>query len=342
MFIKGFLYLTFLLSSICVFAQKNTNDTTIIPDFDITAVDTTIDYESLFSDFDAFMDSILTPRSHFLGSLYLGKGYYSFSDKSSYTITSKQKLNYSPSLGYYHKNGLGIAGVGYIVDDGENMNLYQTGFIGSYDYLDNKKIATGISYTRYFTKDSLPFYTTPLENELYAYFQYRKSWFKPSVAVSYGWGNRNDFEKREELIQDLRIRRRGFTYINTTESVSDFSLMASVRHDFYWLDVFGNNDYLRVAPQLTFVSGTQNFGFNQSSTTYVTAIRNANNILYNSDNVFLDDNLLFQPLSLTLFLKTEYSIGKFFIQPQFIVDYYFPAAEKKLNSLFSVTTGFLF
>jgi hypothetical protein len=153
------------------------------------------------------------------------------------------------------------------------LNLYQTGLSPSFDYLKNKDLATGISYTRFFTKDSLPFYTTPIQNELYAYFTYRKWWFRPSLSLSYGWGSRTDYEQREELLQDLRLRRRGFTYINTTESVSDFSIMASVRHDFYWLDIFSNSDHIRLTPQVSFTSGTQKFGFNQSSSTYATLLR---------------------------------------------------------------------
>ena len=288
------------------------------------------------------MDSLLTPRSYSLASLPIGKGYYNYSSKTDYSISTTQKLNYSPTLGYFHKGGLGISGTGYIVNDGENLNFYQSGITPSFDYLKNRSIATGISYTRYLTRDSLPFYTTPLQNELYGYFMYRKSWFKPSVALSYGWGSRNDYMQREELIQDLRLRRRGFTYINTEETVSDFSLMASIRHDFYWLEVFSIRDHIRLTPQLAFTSGTQKFGFNQSSSTYATTIRTGSNVLFNTDNVYLDDQIDFQPLSLTMYLRGEYSFGKFFFQPQLILDYYFPADTKNFNALFTLNAGFFF
>jgi hypothetical protein len=162
------------------------------------------------------------------------------------------------------------------------------------------------------------------------------------LALSYGWGSRNDYHEREELITDLRLRRRGFTYINTKETISDFSVMASVRHDFYWLDVLRYKDHVRFTPQLSFTSGTQKFGFNQSSSTYATSIRTGNNVLYNSDDVSLDDELKFQPLSLTFFLRGEYSLGKFFVQPQFAMDYYFPATDKHFNALFAITAGVIF
>ncbi len=323
-------------------SQRNSADTAISPANDIPVLDTTLNYDELFQDFDAFMDSILSPHSYFLASLSMSKGYYNFERKNSSLIETSKKLTYSPTLGYYHKGGLGITGTGYIVDDGVNMNFYQGAITPSYDYLNNKSFATGISYTKFFTKDSLPFYTTPLQNELYAYFTYRKWWVRPMIAMSYGWGSRNDYMQREELIQDLRLRRRGFTYINTEERISDFSIMTSVRHDFYWLDVFTFKDHIRFTPQITFTSGTQKFGFNQSSNTYATVIRNNSNVLYSTENVYLDDQLRFQPLSLTMFLRGEYSIGKFFIQPQFTMDYYFPATSNNFNSVFSINIGCMF
>jgi hypothetical protein len=339
---KWFILLAFVMLGAVAYSQGGPADSVIAPASDISLIDTSIDYEELFRDFDAFMDSILTPRSYFLSSLSLARGNYNFESKSSLLITSSKKLSYSPVLGYYNKGGLVVTTTGYIINDEKNLNLYQIGLSPSFDYLKNKDFATGISYTRFFTKDSLSFYTTPIQNELYAYFTYRKWWMRPSLSLSYGWGSRTDFEQREELIQDLRLKRRGFTYINTTESVSDFSIMASVRHDFYWLDIFTNNDHIRLTPQVSFTSGTQKFGFNQSSSTYATLVRTGNNVLFNTDNIYLDDQLKFQPLSLTLYLRTEYSLRKFFIQPQFIVDYYFPASTGNLNALFSVNAGFIF
>jgi hypothetical protein len=294
-----FILSVFFVPGVVAYSQNNPSDSVIPPVIDKSLIDTSLNYEELFQDFDAFMDSILTPHSYFLTSLSMAKNYYSFESKSSNSIETYKKLTYSPTLGYYHKGGLGITGTGYIVDDGANMNFYQGAMTGSYDYLKNKKLATGLSYTKFMTKDSLPFYTTPLQNELYAYFTYRKSWLRPMIAVSYGWGSRTDYEERESLIQDLRLRRRGFTYINTEETVSDFSLVTSVRHDFYWLDVLTYKDHIRFTPQINFTSGTQKFGFNQSSSTYATLLRSSSSVLYSTENLYLDDQIKFQPLSLT-------------------------------------------
>lgn len=333
----------FIVLCTTVYTQNSTTDTSFTTASDVSFIDTTIDYDDLFRDIDAFMDSILSPGNYLLLSISFAKGYYNYINKGNSSIDATKRFTYSPVVGYYHKGGLGITGTGYVTNTEEKTELYQASISPSYDYLHNRNLAAGISYSRYFTKDSLPFYTTPLQNELCAYFTYRKWWIKPMIAFNYGWGSRKDYSEREVSIQDLRLRRRGFTYINTEETINDFSVLVSVRHDFYWFDIIGKKDYFRVTPQLSFTSGTQKFGFNQSSITYITNLRTANNnVLFNSENLYLDDQLKFQPLSLGFNVRGEYSVGKFFVQPQIILDYYFPASSKNLSAFFACNAGFVF
>jgi len=160
--------------------------------------------------------------------------------------------------------------------------------------------------------------------------------------LSYGWGNRSAYEERAALIEDLRLRPRGFAYVSTNESIVDFTVTTSVRHDFYWLDVFAYNDHIRLTPQITFTSGTQKFGFNESSNTYGQSRFTGANVLYSSEDYYLDGRFYYQPLSLTIYLRPEYAIGKFYFQPQFILDYYFPASDRQFNSFFSLNAGVIF
>jgi hypothetical protein len=305
-------------------------------------LDSTIDYDLLLKDMESFLDSISSPHSYLLGSVAIGKGYFNYTNKSQSLITTKKAFTYTPIIGFFHKDGMSLTATGNIINNNDKLNLYQVAISPGFDYLENKNLATGFTYTRFFTKDSLSFYTTPLQNEVYAYFTYRKWWVKPTVALSYGWGSRTDYMEREELLQDLRLRRNGFTRVNSKESITDFSVITSLRHDFYWLGVFSYKDHFRLTPQLSFISGTQKFGFNQSSNTYATILRTGANVLYNSENVYLDDQLDFQPLSLTMFLRGEYSIGRFFVQPQLVFDYYFPTTEGNFSTLFSFNLGMIF
>ncbi|MCB0714531.1 MAG: hypothetical protein KDC06_00825 [Chitinophagaceae bacterium] len=332
-----FLFISFLINTAAL-AQHETKDSTLMANKEMAVIDTTIDYDALFRDFSTFLDSILSPHSYFLANLSVGKGYYQFEEKDNARIVSSSKLAYIPAIGYFHKSGWGINLSGAMVHDGEMLNWYQTALRPSFDYLKNKSLATGISLTRFFTKDDLPFYTTPLQNEVAAYFMYRKSWLRPSVAVSYGWGNRSDYKKRLNRITDLRLRRRGYIFINTEESISDFSMTTSISHNFYWLGVFSFKDYIRLAPQISFETGTQKFGFNRSKSIFLNGGDNTT-VFTNPENIYLDETVKFQPLSLTCNLRGEYTIGKFYIQPQFILDYYFPAPTDRFTTYFQLNLG---
>ena len=300
-----------------------------------------LDYDELFNELDALLDSLTAPRSFFLLNAGVANTYLNYAGKE-FSLEPTRKLSYTPSLSYYSKTGLGLGATAVIVNDGARVNPYQMYVTGSYDYLRNSRFITGVAFTRFFTKDSLPFYTSPLQNEVYAYFTYRKFWLKPTIAASYGWGSRNAYKEREEYIQTLRLLLNGYTRIDTEEKVHDFNLITSVRHDFYWMNLLGKKDYIRLTPQLVFTSGTQQFGFNQTSSTYATVPRTGSNVLYSTDNIYLDDQLYFQPLSLSGYVKLEYARGKFFVQPQLVLDYYFPAEEKNFTTAFVLNAGVIF
>jgi hypothetical protein len=311
-------------------------------------------YDDLFNELDSFLDSMTAPRSVFIVSIGAGNNFFNYQSQSNQSIAPKKKIAYSPSIGFFHKNGLGINSSASIIKDGGAFNAYQFSVTGSYDYLKSNAFITGVNLTRFITKDSLSFYTSPLKNEAGIYFLYKGWPIKPSVTLTYGWGSRSDYEETAEYLIPIRSRRNGYTRVNTTESINDLSLAASVRRDFYWLNKLGNNSVLRLTPQLSFTSGTQKFGFNQTNDSYITVTKGNNgngkgkgsgkgaNTLFNSENVELEDVSNFKPLSLTAFLKTSVSFGKFSLQPQVGLDYYFPAKENNFTTLFTVNAALAF
>lgn len=335
-----------LLAVLLVANSLTAQDTADRYGFDTTGwhdLDTSYsDYDELFNEIDALLDSLLSPSDFFLFNAGVGNSIFNYRSKTGYDLDISNKITITPTLAYFSKTGLGLGITAVIVDDNKKLNPYQFYITGSYDYLRNKKFLTGVAYTHFITKDSLPFYTSPLRNELYAYFTYKKWWLRPMVAVSYGWGNRDDYIEREGFITAFLLRRNGFTRINTRESIHDFSVITSLRHDFYWMEVLGKNDYIRLTPQVVLTSGTQKFGFNQTSSTYATLPRNGTNVLFSSNNFYLDDELYFQPISLSAYVKAEYSKGKFFIQPQVIFDYYFPANNNNFAMAFVINAGVIF
>lgn len=322
--------------------SQTTKDTIPIVSDESLEMDTSFNIDDLLNEMDLFLDSLLKPRSYFLASVSAGSNYFNYVKRNPLRLESEKKGVYSPVVGYFHKSGPGLTLSGNITNTGDNPELYQYLVSPSFDFIQNSNWIGGVSYTRYFTKDSLPFYTSPLQNEYNGYFIWRKSWVQPGITVTYGHGSRSDFKKRERYIEYLRRRRSGsiINIIKTDEEVADFSITTSVRHSFYWMNVFGKKDYIKVVPQIAFAAGTQKFGFNRTTSTYTVNLRNAANLLYNTGDVNVDQDLEFQPLSLSLYLRPEYSIGKFFIQPQFILDYYFPS--ESLTTVFALNAGVVF
>ena len=329
----------FVLLSVAGFSQTTPRDTVPVPMHDNLDIDTSFDYDELLKEMDIFLDSLLMPRSYFLTSISAGSGYFNYSKRNNTKLETEKKNVYTPAIGYYYKTGPGLTLSGNIIGDGQQLNLYQFSISPSFDFIQSQDWVGGISYTRYFSKDSLPFYSSPLQNEFNAYFTWRKSWLQPGITASYGWGSRSEYEKQKKYIRLLRLRRRlGYIFTtNTQEDISDFSIAGSLRHSFYWRGILKNKDYIKFTPQIAFSAGTQKFGFNRTTSTYPVNVRNSAGLFYNTGDVSVDEKLKFQPLSLSLYLRPEYNIGKFFVQPQFILDYYIPAGN--LTALFSINAG---
>ena len=320
---------------------QTSRDTVPVATTEHLEIDTTLDFDELMNDLDLFLDSLLKPRSYFLVNFSLGSNYFNYWRRNLTQLESTKRGIFSTIVGYYHKSGLGLTVSGNVTDDEEKLNLYQFSITPSYDFITSMDWTAGISYTRYITKDSLPFYTSPLQNELNAYFVWRKSWIQPGISLSYGNGSRNEFKERKRFVEYLRRRRGSIVNItNTNETVADFLVTGFVRHSFYWMRVLGNKDHIKLTPQFSFSAGSQKFGFNSTNGVYTVNRRNTSTLLFNTGDISIEDDMKFQPISLTMHLRPEYSIGKFFIQPQFILDYYFPS--ESVTPLFFLNTGFVF
>ncbi len=344
MFKKYTLIPVFTLLTMVAFGQTNPRDTVPVSPSETLDFDTTMDYDELLEEMDLFLDSLLMPRSYFLASVSAGSGYFNYIKKNivRQQIEVRKQTVLTPTVGYYHKKGPGLTLSGNIAEDGDQMTLYQVAVSPSFDFVQTRDWFAGISYTHYFTKDSLQFYSSPLENEVNGYVTWRKPWLQPSLTASYGWGSRNEYTKREKYIRLLRLKRRGIligTGTNTTEDIADFSITGSVRHSFYWTGIATDRDYIKFVPQLSFSAGTQKFGFNRTTSTYPVNVRNAANTVYYTGDVDIEEKFEFQPISVSLYLRPEYNIGKFFIQPQFILDYYIPA--ENLTALFAISAGIM-
>ena len=312
-------------------AQKNRIDSLFM------SSDTSSVMDSLMRDFDSYLDSVTATKSIFFVSMSAGTGVFSFEQGNSTFLNSEKKLILSPSIAYYHKSGLGISATGYMINQDKGLNFYQYVFTPSFDII-NRNFSTGISFSRYISEDSLDFYTTPIQNEIFTYFSYKKWWLRPSINVSYGWGNSVEYEERKLLIQKGRSKkdRQIPIVVRNEESVNDLSVTLSIRKDFNWYDVLSTNDNISFTPVIMFNSGTQNFGFNTSySGTLPKSIRV--NSLPSNNNI--TDKTDFAAQSLSMVLRSIYFKGKFMLQPQVLFDYYLPEADDRFNTVFSITAA---
>ena len=316
-------------------AQKNKIDS-LFKNSDTTAV-----IDSLMKDFDSFLDSLSAPKSFFNVSLGIGTGIFSFENNSSVFLTSEKKMILSPSLGYYHKTGLGISATGHMINDNDRLSFYQFVVSPSFDVI-KRKFSTGISFSKYFNKDSVSFYTTPIQNELFAYYSYKNWWLRPSLSVSYGWGSKTEYETKKVKIQKKlleRGNRNSSVTIKNEESISDLSITLSLRKDFNWYDVLSKNDNITLTPVILFNSGTQNYGFNSSYTYTLPAAIRVNSTPSNNN---IKEKTDFAPQSVSMVLRGGYLKGRFLIQPQILFDYYLPEADDRFNTVVSVTAGVSF
>jgi hypothetical protein len=323
----------FVLVQKLSFSQRGTLDSLF------ASRDTTAVMDSLMKDFDLFLDSMMAPKSFLNINVGVGNGFFSFENKNSVYLSAKKKMILSPGIGYFHKSGLGLSATAFMMNDNGGLNLYQFAFSPSYDFI-RRGVSTGISYTRYVHKDSVNFYMTPIQNEFFAYFSYKKWWVRPTINFAYGWGSKTAYEKRKlkRYARLLSQSNRYYVVVRNEESVRDFSMTISLRKDFDWYNVLGKNDNITFTPVIMLNSGTQNFGFNTSYSYNVSAIK-VNSLPSNQQ---LSDNTNFAPQSTSLVLRGSYMKGKFLIQPQVFFDYYLPEGDDKFNMAFSISAGLSF
>jgi hypothetical protein len=319
-----------ILSSGTALAQKSKIDALF------ASGDTTAVMDSLMRDFDTYLDSLVKPKSFFTVSAGVGTGFFSFKDNTALSYEIKNRAIFSPEISYFHKSGLGITVTSYMINEGGKFNSYQYAISPTYHFIKRKQFSTGISFTRFYTKENLSFYTTPIQNEVYAFFNLKKWWLEPGIAVSYGWGSKTEFERKEieVYLQRLKSSRKKIILIQRDESVRDFSTLFSLRHSFIFNDLLLQGDQLTIRPVMLLSAGTQNFGFN---TSFTSASMNNNNILPPSTNITDVRGLDFQ--SSTFVLQVDYSLGRYYIIPQVMLDYYLHQADKRLNSVVSLTAG---
>ncbi len=324
---QKFILSLFLLMVFCdnSFSQDTTSPATE-PAFDSAAV---------LNDLMALLDSADVTSSYALVSVGMGNRLFSVrNNRLNARQSSTSTLVFTPSVGYYHKSGFSIsAGSNLLNDTKTGFGPTQYSLTPAYDFVLNKEWSMGISYSRYFIRDKYSVYASPVQNDAYAYINYKKMWLEPGIAVGYSTG-----EYKE--INQFTIQATGNTYIDTaTYKLNALTMTASISHDFEWVGVFGKNDALGLTPSIM-----MNFGSDSTESVSHTVFPNLLRFLKRRNRLpKLSGKNSFSAQSAAISLDLHYAIGKFSIMPQLYLDYYLPKTdEKRFTQTFTMALGYSF
>ncbi len=220
------------------------------------------------------------------------------------------KSFFSPNISYNHKSGLYASVYSYYLLNATQHPWFEMDLTGGYDYTESHHFLTGISYTRYFFADSSDVPQTPINNELFGYFLYRKWWLEPGISLDLGWGRHKE-----------QLANRSERTING----SDFNMIFDLRHSFLFMDVLKKEDAILLMPVLSFTAGTANYYSNLKSFQYVSRSKlierrrkkNGNN--NTPVETSISDHTGFEPRAIDLGIRLSYMIGRLTIAPSYTV-----------------------
>lgn len=234
----------------------------------------------------------------------------------------------SPNLTYNHKSGWYVSAYAYYLFNATRNPWFEMDLNTGYDYT-KRDIMTGVSYTRYFFKDSSDVPPTPVKNELYAYFVYRRWWLEPGVSVDMGWG-------KDELVSDAPGRRR------ETISGNDFNVTANIRHSFMYMDVLMRDDAVLFMPVFSFTAGTANYYSNLKTFQFVSRsklIQKRNRRRIRQNEEIVSDKTGFQPRAVDLSLHASYVSGPFTVSPSYTVFKLLQGGDNGLMGFFTASVS---
>jgi hypothetical protein len=307
---------------------------------------TSINVDSLEREIDAFLDlydSLKAPRNYFLVSVGAGNTQFSVRNVALNAQQVSTNLNITPTIGYYHKSGLGITYNNYLLMETGKTQLLQHAVTLSYDYLKGEKASYGISFTRFFGKKEFVNASSPYDNDVLAYVQFGKDKLQYGAMFGFSGGR---YRETGQYLDSQQIRMPltnqlvwQYYYVSDTSDVviRDLSFIPYVRYNLV-LDGIGKNDYFNIQPTLMILGSRSKATIDSKG-----SIRQRR-LLDRSRNYSetSSQKAAFQFQSVGLQLDASWYIGKFFLNPQLYLDYYLLSKENKWSALYSVQTGFMF
>ena len=280
------------------------------------------------------LDSANRPVSYAFANVAVGNRLFSTRNNA---LNAKQNISstiiYSPSLGYFHKTGFNIIAGANLLNDGDKFGVNQYSINPAYDLVGNRKFSFGISYTHYFVKDKFSAFSSPIQNDFYTSFAYKKTWLRPGVSFGYSTGEYKEVQYKDTVINNGNRHR----YDSMTNKLNAFSMMLTASHEFAWYAVFAKMDGLALTPTIMV-----NAGAAKTSTIHKTNAPIINFLLRKRRIPKLQQDK-FSMQSIGLNLDLNYTVGKLTLQPQLYMDYYLPQTDsEKFSQVFTFNIGYAF
>ena len=277
------------------------------------------------------------PSSYFKIGAGIGNQLLSVNNKALNASQINNKLIFTPNIGYYHKSGLGISFVGYLLSDSGSTNFYQSGLTPSYE-LDGEDFSFGISYTRYFVKNKYGGSNSPIQNDFYVNTLFKKGWIQPGLAIGFSNGIYKEINLVTVTLPVLGTR----TFLDTASTkTTAFSLIGSIGHTFEFDNVISGEDLLSFTPALMLNAGSSKLVTTHQNRYSASGFQNPNRRRIRGNNQ--SDVTKFGLQSVGANLGLVYSVGSFSLEPQLYLDYYLQASDtKKFTQVYNINFAFTF
>lgn len=283
--------------------------------------------------------------SYFKVAAGVGNQLLSIHNKALNASESVNGIIFTPSIGYFHKSGLGLSLQGYLLSDSGSTNFYQTSITPSYEYEGNN-VAFGISYSHYFVKNKYGSLATPIQNDFYASVVGKKGWINPGVALGYSSGI-----SREINLVTVNIPQSGTVTFpdTTTTKTKAISLIGSLGHTFEFSNVFTKDGDLNFTTSLLANAGSAKFDVTHANR-YSAAISNSRTRrgrgrLGGGTGTSANGSEVskFALQSVGANFELGYGIGQFGVYSQLYLDYYLPQTDsKRFTQVYNITVSYAF
>lgn len=282
-------------------------------------------------------------ESYFRINVGIGNRLFSGNNKAVQNLDTKHQLVLTPSAEYFHKSGLSLSFAGYLQSENGTFNFYQYAVSPSYSYSKSKVVNALISYIHYFKQSRYNASASPFDNEIYANLLFKKPFIKPGLSASYSSGKYSEIIHVDTTVIIVNRPTRIKYVDTTTTNISSFSLAANIEHDFTFYKLFAKKDGFRFTPQLSLISGINNYSVNHKSSAQFYNLFTKRQLKKLRRFQSSTDKGKFEIQSLGLDLDLNYSIGKFYIEPELYLDYYLPKTnDKAFTQIYNFNIGITF